>query len=380
MKKASVKKIAWKIVIISVVILAVSAYYLSSWISLFPVYYNHLTNWWEEKTGTTTEEWRAKRLEHLKSLEKPKLTGKEIAAILKKEKGIRTQELYDMVDWYVYHGDRDVIRQVLANRKFEMKITLPRVSISEGGVITTDYTVYEGYNGPSWGTDIERLIHRQEFHKYAANKDTDPHFFDYLLGIGVTFNTKEYRNRYAQQLFYDDILAYLRIYVNYKDWPTIKEDAEYEITHYPCGWRDWHTIKEVLKIAEEEGVEPAYNLYMERYRSNYQKFSSIIRDLNAWKKKIYKSYECESVFQGWSSENLKAEMRVYNVDSNEAVIGIRHVEKIISVLRDGEDITHLCHVTPENVMTIPLRAAELIKLKYRVNVSPQWWNRYHAKR
>ena len=374
------KKNAWKVVIISIVILAVFAYYLSSWFPLIPLACSRARDRWEEKTRTTTEEWLAKRLEYLKSLEQPKITGKEVSAILKREKGIRTQELYDMVDWYVYHGDSDVIRQVLANRQFEMKITLPRVSSSEGGVTTTDYTVYEGYNGPSWGTDIERLIHRQEFHKYAANKDTDPHFISYLLRIGVTFDTKEYRNRYSQQLFYDDILAYLRIYVNYKDWPTIKEDAEYEITNYPCGWRDWHTIKEVLKIAEEEGVEPAYDLYMERYRSNYQKFSSIIRDLNAWKKNIDKSYEYESVFQGWSSENLKAEMCVYNVDSNEAIIGIRNVENIISVLRDGEDITNFCHIVPEGTMTIPLKASELIHIEYIVNVGPQWWNRYHAKR
>lgn len=379
MKKTGAKKIAWKVAIISVVILAVSAYYLSSWFPLIPLACSRASDWWEEKTGTTTEEWWTKRLEYLKSLEQPKLTGKEVAAILKREKGIRTQELYDMADWYVYHGDRDVIRQVLANRQFEMKITLPRVSSSEGGVTTTDYTVYEGYNGPSWGTDIENLIHRQEIHKYAANKDTDPHFIDFLLGIGVTFDTEEYRSRYSQQLFYDDILAYLRTYVNYKDWPTIKEDSEYRITHYPCGWRDWDTIKEVLKIAEEEGVEPAYNLYMERYRSNYQKFSSIIRDLSAWKKKIYKSYECESVFQGWSSENLKAEMRVYNVNSEEAVIGIKHVEKMISVLRDGEDITYLCHLTPENLMTIPLKSGEVIEVKYRINVDPEWWDRYHVK-
>ena len=379
MKKAGTKKIAWKVVIISVVIFAVSAYYLSSWFPLFPLACSRACDWWEEKTGTTTEELRAKQLEHVKSLERPKLTGKEVAAILKREKGIRTQELYDMVDWHVYYGDIDVIRQVLANRQFEMKITLPRVPRSEGGVTTTDYTVYEGYQGPSWGTDIERLIHCQEFHKYAANKDTDPHFISYLLRIGVTFSTEEYRNRYAQQLFYDDILAYLRIYVNYKNWPTIKEDVKYKITRYPCGWRDWNTIDEVLKIAEEQGAEPAYELYMQRYRSNYQKFSSITRDLYEWKKKIYKSYECESVFQGWSSENLKAEMRVYNVDSDKAVIGIKHVEKIISILRDGEDITHLCHLTPENVMTIPLKAAEVIELKYKISVGPQWWDRYHAK-
>ncbi|GAI70264.1 unnamed protein product [marine sediment metagenome] len=55
------------------------------------------------------------------------------------------------------------------------------------------------------------------------------------------------------------------------------------------------------------------------------------------------------------------------------------VEKIISVLRDGENITHLCHVISENIMTIPLKEAEVIELKYRVNVSPHWWVHYHAK-
>jgi len=368
------KKKAWKIVIISVVIIAVSAYYMSSWMPLVPNAYRHTLRWWEEKTRPTPEERREKRRAYIERLPQPKLTGKEVAELLRKEQIIKTQELYDMASWYAYFGNRDVIKQILANRRFEMKIKLPKER--DGHSTSIDYIITGKYLGPFWNTDIENLIQQQEMHRYAANNDTDPYFIHCILGGGVTFKTDEYRDFYGQLLFYDDILAYLRIYANYKDWPEIKSRCERILIEYPCAWRDFSTIYEVLKIAEEKGPEPAYELYMQRYRSNYQKFSTIIMDY----KDREKEYKYECIIRGWSCENIRGEAIVYDVDSNEAVIGIRDIEKIISVLRDGENITNLCHVIPENIMTIPLKRAEVIELKYRVNVCPHWWVHYHGKR
>ncbi|MCK4822942.1 hypothetical protein KA005_44690 [bacterium] len=368
------KKLTWKVIMISLPILGICMYYLASWIPLIPVAYRHVVHLREEKAGTKTEEWIKKRRAYLESLEEPKLSGEEVAAILKKEKGIKTRELYDMADWYVYNGDEDVIKQIIANRQFEMKISLPEERGEKAVGTHTNYTVYEGYNGPYWNTDIEKLVHHQEMYRYVAREDTDPHFIYYLIAIAPGNDKKNLKkNSYFQQVFHDDILTYIRVYVNYKDWPTIKEYAKNEIIDYLCDWRDWDTLDEVLKIADEKGAKSAYELYMQRYQNNYQRFSGEMGGYNDWKKR----YKYESVFQGWSSENVRGKTRIYKVDSDEAVIGIRNVQKILSVLRDGEDITSLCDLTAENVMIIPLKAGEIVELQYRINVAPGWWRHYY---
>jgi hypothetical protein len=365
------KRTGWRVIIISLLVLAgILLAFGVAVLRLGPIGYRHACQWWEEKTEATTEEWQARRLAHLRKMEQPKLSGKEVAALLREQKGIYTQELYDMADWYVYHGDADVIRQVLVNRQYEMKTTLPEES--GGPFVSTDYTIYDGHNGPYWNTDAEILIHHQELHRYAANKDSDPHSIYYVLGHCRWFNSEDYNLYYGQLLFYDDILAYLRVYANYKEWPTIRSMCERGITEYPCVWRDLSTIEEVLKIADEKGAEPAHRLYMQRYSDNYQKQIGNIRD----HKDRAKIYEYESTFRGWSSENIRGETRVYKVDSEDAVIGIRNVERILLVLRDGEDITELCGLTAENVMTIPLKAAETVELEYRIGVTPVWWKDY----
>jgi len=360
-----------RIIVISLLVLGtLLLVFAAETLPLVPIGYRRTLQWWGEKTRTTTEECRAKRLMHLRKMERPKLSGKQVAALLKQEKVIKTQELYDMADWYVYHGNADVIRQVLANRQFEMKITLPE---ERGGFsISTDYTIANGRNGPRWNTDTEILIHHQELHRHAADKDTDPHFIYYLLRGNRWFNSEDYNVYYGQLLFCDEILAYLRIFANCKDWPTIRSLCERAIIEYPCVWRDWSTIDEVLKMAEEKGAEPAYRLYMQRYHDSYQRRTGEIGEHNDRSK----MYKYESVFRGWSSENLRAETRIYNVDSDEAVIGIRNVEKILSVLQDGEDITELCTLTPQNVMTIPLKRARVVELEYRISVTPRWWEDY----
>jgi hypothetical protein len=339
-----------------------------------PLAYRKTVRFWEsalKAMGPTWEEERARRRAHLERMDQPKLSGKEVAERLREERVTRSRELYDMADWYVYHGDRDVIRQVLTNRQFEVKITLPKEA---GGITFSDYTVADGYNGPSWGSDFENLVWHQELHRYAQKKDTDPSSIFLLLGHGglEPFKTEYYRLYYRPLLFRDDILAYLRIYANYSEWPTIRESCRRAISTYPSLWRDWSTINEALKIADERGPEEAYKLYMQRYRNNYQR-----RGGSVWDPKDARKYsECESVFTGWLSEDIRGETCVHDVNWDQAVMTIKNVDKIHSVLCDGQDITNLCRVTPENVMTIPVKRGKGIELHYRISVTPLWWEDY----
>jgi len=341
---------------------------------VLPLFWQKLGHWVEDLTTTTTEESLARRRAYVEQLERPKLSGKEVSGLLKEQKLIKTKDLYDMADWYVYHGNRDVIKQVLINRQFEMKITLPEES---GGVfINTDYTVAGDFNGPYWHTDEEILIHHQVMHEYAAMGNADPHFIFYLLENAGWFSSEEYQVLYAQLLFYDEIRAFLRIYARYKEWPTIRKLCEREIGDYPCVWRDWQTIDETLAMADAEGAEQAYRFYLDRYRRNYQEFRGVVYDIE----RPEKAYDFDGATEGWSSKNISVKMNVHDVDSQDAMGCIRDIRKVFLVLRDGKDITKLCEVRPGNYLRVPLTAGKLIELEFKVHVTPHWWDRYMQKR
>ncbi|MHC4867563.1 MAG: hypothetical protein ACYTEX_26125, partial [Planctomycetota bacterium] len=208
---------ASKLVRLFLVVVGVCAI-LGAFGSAVPITYTKVVGLWGMVCEASPEASRQKRRAYLERMSRPELSGKQVAALLRKEKLIQTKKLYDMTDWYVYHGHRAVIAQVLANRQFEMKITLPEDRA--GGSLVVDYTVANGYNGPEWGTDIETLVHRQELHRYAADKATDAHLIYYLVQSPREFKAEQYKLYYGPLLFYDDILAYLRIYANYKAWPT----------------------------------------------------------------------------------------------------------------------------------------------------------------
>lgn len=363
------KKVAWKVIIVSLPVVAICIYYLSSWIPMIPVAYTHIANWWEEMSEEESD-WDAEWRVYLDGLEPPKLYPEEVAKLLEKQKTIKTKQLYDMVNWYVNEENATVIKQVIANLRFEKKVSLPEErSPKAKGVI---YYGTGSYPVPLWSADNVNIIPicRGELLRYATSRDTDPHFIYDLMEILPRNSSK---NRFFERVFHDDILAYLRIYANYKGWPTIRESAKRSITDYPCGWNSWDTLNEVFKIADEEGAERAYELYIQRYQSNYQTRSSEFRDRNDPKKK----YKYESVFQGWSSENVNGRTQVYNVDSDQVVIGIPNVQKMILVLRDGEDITSICKVTPKNVLMIPLKVGKVVELQYKIHVTHRWWKYYY---
>jgi hypothetical protein len=369
------RKKTWKIIIVLSVVAIFCLYYLSTWFPLIPdglksIFFK------QEKlsfTGTEAKMLRLKKIEQLKSLPQPKLNENEVIEFLKNQKNIKTQELYDASAWYVMDGSKRVIKQLINNLRYAMIAELPEDKENNSKKTSPVIRTQGRYLPPLPPTEVVVRLFHWEFHKYAESAETEPHFIYYLARsiLGKMRLTDEMR--YYQQIFYDDIFAFLKIYVNYRNWPSIRELIKNNITNYPCGWSDRETIEEVLRIADSQGVEPAFELYTERYKNNYQKSYLKMKVYEKIKEYCYKFHRAESIFTGWSSEEVKCKTLVYDVDSNDAKLGMDFIKKIISVKRNGKDITPLCQLTDENIMFVPLQAQEVVEIEYIVSVTPVWW-------
>ena|GEM_PF-6898009 len=303
----------------------------------------------------------------LKGIPKPRLDSMELAALLKEDGCIRSREVYDMARWYVYHANEDVIRQLIANLANEVELRLPEETHST--LITSNWRC--GYIAPLVGfcpspKHLGRILHR-ELLGYSADSKTDPHLI-YLIMECIHDNDKNDDYWRSRHFFCDDMLAYIRIYANYKEWPTVTEYAARAIRMYPSDWFDNDTMNEVLQLARREDSEAAYGLYMQRFRGNHHTALGYLADLND----PNTFYEADATFQGWCSEDVRGTTRVYDVTSGTAVAGIPYVQKIVQVLRDGADITSQCVLTPENVMKVPLKAGKVVDLEYKVHVTHAW--------
>jgi hypothetical protein len=329
--------------------------------------YQHAGSPGDDRPSFDSEELSKRDRRYLERLRKPPLSCDEVVEVLRREKGINTQELYDMVSWYVSRGSEDVTRQLIANLPHEIELLLPE----ETNGTFIERTTKCKYMGPlitAWvGQErLGRLLHR-ELLKYSADEKTDPHLI-YLLIESIYDNDENGNETYRFRLFADDMLAYIRICSNYLDWPTITEYAERMMIAYPW-YPSFSLLQEVLQFAQDESPEAAYEMYMRRFRENYHKDAGSLVDLND----PNRFYRVESEFKGWCSENVTGRTLVYNVSSDAAAIGIPYVEKVVFVSRDGTDITSDCAVAGGHVMIIPLKQAEVIELKYKIHVTQSWW-------
>jgi hypothetical protein len=311
---------------------------------------------------------RAKRRKYFEAMEPPTVPPWDVVKVLREQPIIQNKELYDLAGWWVYRGNVDVIRQVIINRQFEITMRLPEEHQA------SDYTVSR-YFVRLWGTDKEKLVRQRVLQEWACKDKIEPHFIYYLLQEGPQFESEAYKVYYAQLLFYDQILAYLRIYSKSKGWPTIRELCRNGIMDYPCVWNDLSTVDKALEIADRQAAEEAYRFYMDRYRRNYQETKTLILDAEV--ESPGETYEAEYSWEGWSSEDVHVKMRVYGVDSNTVGL-VEDVRKIVSVFRDGEDITERCKIMPhiatrKPAMAVPLEAGEVVELEFQAGVTLDWW-------
>ena len=79
----------------------------------------------------------------------------------------------------------------------------------------------------------------------------------------------------------------------------------------------------------------------------------------------------------FACEDVSGRLIIYDVNVPDALIGVPDVDKIVSVERDGEDVTGLCMIRDyrlmEDLMVIPLRQAPVVKLDYKIHVTHKWW-------
>jgi len=323
-------------VIVGLTVTVVSLYFSAPWV---PIAYRYLRHWWR---------WEVKYKQHIptademrryyENLPAPGFTSEQVIAQMKEQKGLLrgNTKLIKQVEWYVYLGDKRVIKQLVANLPFEVDLILPSEqnnfkmifkdtigkSLSILGnssgkntfeMICNDST-WESYRNfrNGWDPDVNNwypksysysvisqlphitrglLIHispvlHEELHQQAANEITDPNFIYLLLKLiesnepritkAPSGENKVYVREktfyantdwYTDQLVREDVLAYLRIYANYKDWPIIRGCVRSRLLRYPGDWLASIDMMEVISLADKKGVEPAYELYLKQYNS-----------------------------------------------------------------------------------------------------------------
>jgi hypothetical protein len=273
------KHILIKILIILLPVLIVSLYFVAPW---FPLVYTYLADWWEarQEREPTVKEMR----KYYENLPEPKLTSEAVITQMVKQKGLLRNNpgLIKMVEWYVYHGDKQVIKQLIANLPFEVELSLPEerekgMSLRGRDTVGKSFFILQN----KWGLlkNVSSVLH-EELHRYAAVK-ADVHLIyliirligcndplvkrsendvHYIEGGGVYHDI----DWYTEDLVQRDVLAYLRIYVNYKNWPTVRDTIVSIFVHYPGDWLHSSIMRDVLSVADEKGVEAAYELFLKQ--------------------------------------------------------------------------------------------------------------------
>jgi hypothetical protein len=262
--------------IIFLFVLVVGFFFAIPW---FPVLGDRFSNWtwsWQEREPTV-EEMR----KYYEKLAVPNLTSEQVIARMAEQKGLSKDdtELTRMVDYYVYHANKRVIRQLVGNLQFEVQVAFPEetgsIFLRGRDTLGKSYSILKN----QWGflRAISPVLHEELF-RYSTHKDK-PHLVylimglicsndrplkrpendrDYMEGGGVYYDV----DWYSQDLVDRDVLAYLRIYANYEGCPTIRDSVLARFNHYPGDWLDSAIMRDVLSLADEQGVQPAYSLYL----------------------------------------------------------------------------------------------------------------------
>jgi len=302
---------------------------------------------------------------------KPRLSADQVVSEIRRRGRIDTEELRDMAIYYSLKTDRRVVQEVVA--------ALPKTVKSRFG------DAYKGAytHDPESGTypvplfllaanhrPVRLILHR-ELLRYSRDASGDPHLLNILM---ASMPGPEYGGfaKAHSYIFFDDLLAYLRVCAACRKWPELQTRARESILWY----RDvlnlhehYRLFDDTLKLAERTTGDGAFTYFMERYTNNYR-FDS--RDTFVDQRDPAKAYKQESEFWGWTTEHVKGISRVYGVDGDEAVIGVEDVDAITKVIRDGKDITQQCTLSDDALMLVPLIAGDVVELEYYIAVTA-WW-------
>lgn len=262
---------------------------------------------------------------------KPSLTQQEVVDRMRKERGLwgEDESLIRAVKWYLYHNGKNIIKQMINNLEAEVELILPEergkgfrfVQLNNSSGLSykilsngnSDRT-YTDYKSGVFSKKVGRILH-EELHQYASEPNSNPHQLylimklmrmnefiklkkdtrgndTYYTGTGQYYNT----DWYTPETVKEDILAYLRIYVKYKDWPTLRKGVRNAIDGYPSDWLDDINIYEVFQIADEKGIEVAYQLFLRNFNRKVEKGIPVVNVIN-------KPNDCYNIYpKGWEDE------------------------------------------------------------------------------
>jgi hypothetical protein len=188
--------------------------------------------------------------------------------------------------YYVYHGNPEVIRQLVANLDKELKVSLP--GSRQGGTgVYIDNTIGCSYS-LLCGNYVEELfkhaspVLHEELHAHAADPNSDPNLIFLLMDIIGRYDHRvliqtgpdEFEvspGQFTNSEMYDyefvkaEIYAYLQIYARYQEWPRIRDRAEARLYTGPGEWRDRKVLDRAVEITLEQGPETGFRTYLDHY-------------------------------------------------------------------------------------------------------------------
>lgn len=290
------------IVLVTVILLLVMALVLYVLIPCFPVltnYFDELKWSWENREPTAEQ-----MKKYYDKLTKPTLTSEKVIAKMQEDKGLYNDntKLCQMVEWYVYNGNIDVIRQLIANLEFEVERRMSKedfyVSVTDTG---RSYSILKN----QWDLfpDIGPVLH-EELHKYAAETNMNYKLIDNItalisqdnryrikinnkgkdiIRVGGKYTYSNYINDnfswYTDEIMQQDILAYLRIYAASKsnDRYLLRDSIHSTLAtligfYYIDSSRETSIVPvklldKLLMLADEKGAESAYEHYLENRKN-----------------------------------------------------------------------------------------------------------------
>jgi len=346
------KNLIIKILVIVLPVLFVSIYFASP---LLPLAGRSIYARWEAFSNREPTVTVKEMQKYYENLPKPQLTPAQVIAAMKKgEDKWFDEQLRKTIEWYVYHGDTEVIRQLIANLPYETRIHLPKRDKYIGFMgwgssylilkNTWDYELETSEVSkfpPTKGGLLKHIapVLHEEFHRYAASKTPDPNMLFLLMQLieynepqlsrprpsdykDVPWPSPPYFNTewYTKESILKDVWAYLSVYKNYREFPNLQDTALQRLLYYPGNTlNDFKVMKEIIELTEAKDIETAYTLFLDRYEEKSQKEpldTATINDLNG--QYVYlKPIHIKKIFKTFATDVDSGKITYLNLNSRQ---------------------------------------------------------------
>lgn len=231
--------------------------------------------------------------QYYKGLPKPQRTPEQVIAEMETRGGLdwNNEDLIQSVRWFVYHGNEQVIDQLISNLSDEVDLKVIRGKDYESVSISDEGKSYETLSHAWWPPPdadeqirchgiailptICPVLHRR-MHKIAHHDELKPELLFLVLKLieenepkvfeadpkTTTFGVYEHvkicgnTGWYTSQTVLEDVCAYLKIYIKYQHHPLIRRKAANHFLNYPGIWLSHVDKNFFLKLAEDK--DPNY--------------------------------------------------------------------------------------------------------------------------